>query len=1081
MTPSDDSFRIQLFGSPLLTTSSGPCELTPYQSALVVLVFAERGLSRPRIAGRLWGSSEPDARTRQRIRQLKNQIRTRAATNLLVADGDMLLGRDDVVCDLDTVEDDIAGLRLARAARTVVGGLACEGIVGISESLDEWIGGFSAGLRSRIATLAAAQWEASRGEASWHEARDAAEALYTLRPTHPENVARVIEGRARIGRTQAAEVAYAEFRETCEPDPAVEEAIDAVRRLSKLPATRRSTPRVPFVGRKEQFSELTRVFDDVRTGTFAFALVVGEAGIGKTRLLREVERSARLEGFRCLAAEPVELERRISLNPIIDALKDVELEPHLATVGEPWRTVIGTMLPPGPFSESVQALPPIEERSLSRRLLDAFSLLFRSLANEQPTIFFLDDLQWADETTIAALQFFQRRWKESYFGIVAAARPGVVGRKDPARSYLSDDGKLGVRRIDLEELSSDEARHLVEVLGEERVVASDVNKLCALSGRHPLYLTELTRDFLSGRLTLPKAEADAFTIPISLKQILTSRMEGLDDVGRSVIHMLAVGSKPMQLGDLGDMLELSLDRTADSAEDLAMRQLVELDRDRLWIAHDLFRAAIYRELSEAHRAVLHDRLAEHIRANRGEEAANELATHLDRAGRSDLSAAYGWTAAGRAFARGAVAEAAHFYELVTRNERNEERRADATAMLATSLHLNRDMNRANPALELAATRLRAAGMTQKARRMDIRRVEGLAEVGDTPVNELVERLAAIKGECREASDWEGVALALDTEVQLLQLAERLDEVRDLYSEFERVLAVGKREATAIAHQGLAVGLLLQDPDAALRSAKIAVKLAENDGHDRRLKALNRLLIVLLQQGALHSGGNTQLLREAERLTKRSGDLLQRFSFESNVGVSYMDAGHLDLAETHFDRAEAMLGDADMTFPRINLAINRGELAVARRDYREASTHFASAGKHDGLAIPKYTERMVNAGLGICALEMGRLAEARRLFEGLPEAPTSWYYDPTPLLQFQARYLERRGDLEGAIGTLDAAQEDLKGRLVAAWIKTQVSLVRLLRKAGSSRTKEEALKGVEVTGRLAMTEREREFHFLVDDG
>lgn len=1080
MTSGDGSlYRIQLFSRPLLTTPDGPCELSPYQSALLLLVFAEREISRPRIAEILWASAEIDPKVRHRIRQLKNQIRHRSGAQLLIGDGDYLGPWSGAECDIAELERATSRQRLARVAGAIVGGFGHD-FSGLSESFDQWAEVFLVGLRSRVVTLATARWEASSQQGDWDGARDAAEARYTFDPLDAETVANVIEGRARVGRAQASEVAYAEFMGRTKANPLVDEAIDRVRRIPAPTARRRSDANARFVGRRNQLARLRTVFEKVRAGTFSFVLVVGEAGIGKTRLLAEVERSARLEGFRCLTAEPVELERRISMNPVIDALRDVELGPHLRAIGEPWRTVIGTMLPPGPFSESVQALPPVEERALSRRLLDAFSLLFRSLANEQPTIFFLDDLQWADATTVAALQFFQRRWNQSYFGIVATARPGAVGRRDPAHSYLFDDGKLGVQRIDLEELSGEEARQLVEEIGEERVDASDVNKLCGLSGRHPLYLTELTRDFLSGRLTLPEAEADAFSVPISLKQILASRVEGLCETETSVLHVLAAGSKPLRLGDLAEVLDVSLDQTADAADELTTRQLVELDRDRIWIAHDIFRTAIYRELSEAHRAVLHHRVAEQIRESRGSAAASELATHYDRAGRSALSAQYGWQAAAHAFERGAVAEAAHFFELVTRNEDDEKRRAEATAMLATSLHLNRDMSRANPALELAATRLRAAELNERARRMDIRRVEGLAEVGDTPVDELVDRLSSIKDECRDKGDWEGVALALDAEVQLLQLAERLDDVLGLQTEFDTVLAVGSREATSIAHQGLAVLFMLRDPDAALRSAEIAVSLAKHSGSNQRLKTINRLLIVLLHQGTLHSGRNRSLLAEAEKLGTLSGDLLQRFSLASNLGVSHMDAGHLDHAEALFDRAEAMLGNADMTFPRINLAINRGELALARGEYHKASEHFAGAGRHDGLTIPKYTERMVTAGLGICALEMGRMAEARRLYEELPEAPSIWYYDPTPLLQFQSRYLERRGDLLGAISALEVAQVDLQGRLVAAWIKTQVSLVHLLRKANDPRAGNEALRGVEVTGQLSMKAREREFALLLGE-
>ncbi|MDX1495511.1 MAG: AAA family ATPase, partial [Longimicrobiales bacterium] len=574
MSSEHDGYRVQLFAEPLLRTPDGGCHLSPFQSALVTLVYAHETIARRAVAELLWGDDEVESRTRQRIRQLKNAIGRRTSVQLIEAEGDHLLASPDIASDFRDVARQLDEGSLAEAARTLSRGLSCPEIGGASSAFDVWAEDFCEQLRARVAALATARWQLTQDGNDWPAARDAAEALYVFWPGDPESVARVIEARARVGQIQAAEVAYAEFclaRNGSQPSPVVDEAIGRVRQLSEAPRSPRLAARVPFVGRKTALADLTTIFDDVRSGVFTFALVAGEAGIGKTRLIREVERSARLEGFRCISAEPVELERRIPMNPIIDALGAIELEPHLQAIGEPWRTVIGTMLPPGPLAESVQALPPIEEKSLSRRLLDAFSLLFRSISEERPTIFFLDDLQWADATTIAALQFYQRRWKESFFGVVATVRPRVVGKKDAAHAYLEEGGKLSVRRIDLEELSAKEARKLVELLGEEQMDSSDVSKLCALSGRHPLYLTELTRDFLSGRLALPESEADAFTIPISLKQILASRTNGLDEAGRAVLNTLAVGSKPMRLGDLSEILELPLDKTADAAGELSQR------------------------------------------------------------------------------------------------------------------------------------------------------------------------------------------------------------------------------------------------------------------------------------------------------------------------------------------------------------------------------------------------------------------------------------------------------------------------------------------------------------------------------
>ena len=461
--------RVQLFSEPLLQGPAGPCELSPYQSAFLTVIFAEESVSRPRLAELLW-PGRGLSRSRQSIRQLKNQVLRRSGGHIVAAEGDLLLAPDSVASDLRELERHLDRGELSKAARMMDGGLRDHVEAGLPDGFGDWRERFQAALRAKMLQKARAKWTAASSENDWSAARDAAEALYGLSPDDVEFAAAVIEARGRAGRIQAAEVAYAEFRarggQASEGDR-VEDAIQRVRALAVVERSRPFPDRIPFVGRKSVLREVVSIFEDVREGNFSFALVSGEAGIGKTRLIREAERAARLEGFRCMTAEPVELERRISLNPVIDALSTVDLGPHLEAIGEPWRTVIGTMLPPGPHAESVQKLPPIEEKNLSRRLLDAFSLLLRSISNEQPTLFFLDDLQWADATTIAALRFYQRRWTESYFGVIATVRPTDVGRKSPAASYVNDEGKLDVRHIALSELGREDARRLVQLVADD--------------------------------------------------------------------------------------------------------------------------------------------------------------------------------------------------------------------------------------------------------------------------------------------------------------------------------------------------------------------------------------------------------------------------------------------------------------------------------------------------------------------------------------------------------------------------------------------------------------------------------------
>ena len=647
--------RIRLFGGPSVDGAHGPVRLPPQDLALLTLVYGHgmKGLSRPRVAWLLW-RSDADSVVRHRIRQVLVDIRTRAGCVLIDTPGDDLRPRPEVSCDLTTFEQALNGGSLHEAASLAAQGFADLPLRSVSGEYEDWRSARSVDLIRRLRVRASTRWSDALEKGEWTSARDAAEALYSLHPDDPQAVQRVIEARARVGKPASAEVVFATYLESLEPDqepsPEILDTVERVRRLGRAGADvcPDAEDEVPFIGRRKALAAARTVFGRVEGGDFTFVLISGEAGIGKTRMLQELRREAVLRDFRCLSAQSVELERCIPLNPLLDALSKVDLRPHLSALGKPWDAVIGALLPAGLVDQPLGEPPPIQDSALPRRLLDAFSLLLERLAQEQPTLLFLDDLQWADETTIAALQFVQRRWTHGPLGVIATVRTDLVGQADPVMKYLPGSDGLAVRSIELRELSRPEADQLIDHIGEGEISEDVADRICALAGLHPLYLTELTRDYLAGRLRLPEPLADDVTIPVSLTQILSSRILSLSDKSMKVAGLLAVGARPMRLSDLAALANLTLDETADCADELMRSRLVQVERDRVRIAHELFRRALYRHLSEPRRAINHRALAGHILSEGPEESAGELATHYARAGESELAAKYGWAAASRA-------------------------------------------------------------------------------------------------------------------------------------------------------------------------------------------------------------------------------------------------------------------------------------------------------------------------------------------------------------------------------------------------------------------------------------------------
>jgi DNA-binding SARP family transcriptional activator len=1054
--------------------------------ALVAVVYGHgpKGLSRPRAARLLWGT-EANSDARHRLRQLLVEVRSRVGSRIIDTHGDLLRPSSDVACDLSAFEQGLLNGSLLDSALIARGGFAALESGAVADDYHDWRGAAESEQLRRLRSHASARWSRANTEGDWLTAKDAAEALHALDPADPGSVVRMIETLAKHGQPESAEKVFMEYREglAAGVPPAVEivEAIERTRRLKQARSSvlGKGDEEVPLIGRREALARARAVFEDVEEGRFGFVLIGGESGIGKTRMLRELRQEAVLRDFRCLEAQAVELECRIPLNPFLDALAAVDLRPHLSALGQPWDAVVGALLPVDALDTPATAPPPIQESALPRRLLDAFSLLFESLAVEQPTLLFLDDLQWADATTVAALQFMQRRWSSGSFGVIATVRPDLVNHEDPVARYLSSRPEgLGINRIDLVELSTADALHLVELIGNGEIGEELAHRICALAGLHPLYLTELARDYLAGRLRLPDLPVHEVTIPVSLKQILDSRLSYLSEPARKVAGMLAVAARPMRLGDAARLTGITLDSAADAVDELRRSRLIEYDRDRVRIAHELFRSAIYRHMSEPRRAINHRAVAELIEAEATIDSPGELATHYARAGDSEKAALHGWTAAERAMESGAVAEAAHLFELVVENEPDAVRRADATAGQARALHLTRDINRANPLLELASSRLYAVGKRAEALRLEIKRVEGLAEVGAASLRDLLERLANIKAQAREQSDWEGVALALDAELHLLDRSGDTNGIRLVFEEMRETASRGSLEATLLCCAGLALGVLYDDPDEALHAARRSVALT-GEGRSYRLRALLRLILVLQYRGMLELPDSHPVVDDARALARKSGDLLSRFSIESNLAVAALDAGDLDAAEAQMARASTLAGSAAMDLNRVIQANNRAELSLARLEFQQAEVAYREAAEYARAGTPRYLLDLIHAGMGMCAVEAGRMSEARHHEEELSSPPDRWHFDPTTILAFRTRLLGLRQKRSEAINLLTDASRDLESRLVLAWLKVQALQVRLLRRTDRARAKGVAAEALSHAEALNLTHRVREFAGLLN--
>ena len=264
----------------------------------------------------------------------------------------------------------------------------------------------------------------------------------------------------------------------------------------------------PLVGRRPELKFLHTRLTAPKTKP-QLIVVMGEAGIGKTRIIEEAMRRIRLDGMRTLAARGAEFEDCIPLNPIIDVLQQLS-EEDLSVLGEPWVTVLRGLMPRAHGAPEKATPPPLRPLSLSRRLMEAFLLLFEHLSGRQPLALFLDDVHWMDETTLAVIQFVRRRAKGD-LTIVLVLTTELIQKRACVQEFLTSiNGDY--EHLAVDELDPAAAAAIVDHLTQGGLSSRTLESICALGAGNAFYLTELAAEGSAGRMDFtaePKRARDS--------------------------------------------------------------------------------------------------------------------------------------------------------------------------------------------------------------------------------------------------------------------------------------------------------------------------------------------------------------------------------------------------------------------------------------------------------------------------------------------------------------------------------------------------------------------------------------------
>ncbi|MCS6888305.1 MAG: AAA family ATPase [Chloroflexus sp.] len=770
--------------------------------------------------------------------------------------------------------------------------------------------------------------------------------------------------------------------------------------LAALPPARRFRSQaanglLPFTGRE---TELALLQTEARPGRLL--LIEGVPGIGKTRLAEEF--LVRRGGLVMIGAAR-ELEQNLPYHPISAALAMLAAHPEWPalrarlSLAPIWWNELGRLLPD-------LAAPPVAPPD-EARLWEAITRLFIAVANHTPLSLLIDDIQWADASTLGLLGYLLRRSAEADLVVVATTR--LLEPRSPLAGLI----RALVREERLFRLSLDRlapvatlaiARHLSPpfahpLAGWLEQSAEGNPYIIAELVRHARAAGWLTAD---GMVDLRALSAQP-VVPQTVYHLIETRLSRLSDPARRMLDAAVAIGRDFDFVVAARAAALSEEAALDALDELlAMRLVLPLAAGRFRFDHSLTVEVAYREVGELRHRMLHRRVGEALETiyrDRLDDLAGQIAFHFAEGGLPERAASYALRAGDRAAALAAWPEAAEFYAQALTG-------APAAQRVAILLKLG-EARLQSGAAALAAEAFRDA-----------------IAAAQTPRDALVARLALARALIPQGRYADVIALVSrpDPSAHPQEQAAALFlwgtalslEGADLYGAAERLVAAEQ---------------VLQSCPAADQAALAQVNFELGN--------------VAAQQGDLATA--IARYEAAQRIADATGDEAStwRVLARNNQAYHRLLRGEIDAAAAIITEALALAEERGLLAMQPYLLSTAGEVALAQGDLATAAARF-----QQGLALANQfgiPERVagLTANLGLVATRRGETACAvHYLSTALAQADTLgarhlaaqiriWLAPLLPLAEARAVLAEAQA----------IAEADGRQRLLAAIAEAQVAL------------------------------------------
>lgn len=423
-----------------------------------------------------------------------------------------------------------------------------------------------------------------------------------------------------------------------------------------------------MVEREDEIEALDALIASVMNdAAFRMALLTGEAGIGKSRLAREAASRCRALGFDTLTGRCAQRDRDFPFAPFVDVLRQriASTREDPATLLGPQASRLAALLPEYghllPRDDAVAAGSPEQGK---RWLFEDIATLLRRLAERQPLLLLLEDLHWADPTTLELLELLPRRLDTSPLVLLGTCRANEAGRevtqtllnlqreRVPLHLPLDPISERGVARIAEAMLPAPPPHHLITTVHSR-------------TGGNPFMIEEMVA-LAAATGPLPPAGT---MVPATVREIVYQRIDGLDSTTLHLANLAAIAGERVSIDVLQTISEMEQESFFASLRALVARGILIETRSQgvpaIAFRHDLTRDALLERLLLTERRVLHRTVADALETITGQTSipgiAGNLGYHFHVAEEWEKALTYSLRAGESAWEVRASAEAlAHF-------------------------------------------------------------------------------------------------------------------------------------------------------------------------------------------------------------------------------------------------------------------------------------------------------------------------------------------------------------------------------------------------------------------------------------